>query len=401
MKLAGLACGATWLLAATAAGAEPDGRALYFGLGPDAPKARIGRVESAALTCAGCHGRDGARGGEGKVAVPAIDGASLRKTGLYDEASFARALTDGMAPGGRTLSAAMPRFSLSRAETDAVWRFLGSIGEEDRSGVSAGRIVIAIAAPADRREDAEAMRSALVRRWARAGDAVIYGRDVAFSIVTLDPGDDGRKLSVLRPFVALGPLVGPGGETLTLLHRAGIPIIAPRGDVPPMVDAIRIRSGDAEVHDRLRAILRSGGIEIGAKGAAAPLATEGLVVVTAEARAFETFAASRPSVAGRRIVLPMALAVQAPGAVGLLMDGGADVIALRPAGDPSDPTVFAHVIATLLERALVETGRDLTRSRFLTTLRRLRIETEGWPSLDFSRNPATDAIQAIRLTRRP
>jgi cytochrome c553 len=45
----------------------------------------------------------------------------------YTEPSFARAVNEGVAPSGQRLSAAMPRYSLSRSETAALVAFLKSL----------------------------------------------------------------------------------------------------------------------------------------------------------------------------------------------------------------------------------------------------------------------------------
>ena len=129
--------------------------------------------------------------------------------------------------------------------------------------------------------------------------------------------------------------------------------------------------------------------------------SERVIVVTGGERSLTALAASGLPLASRRVVLTAALARQAPNAVAELLKRGAEVVALHAAADRADPAKLDELIVSILARALVETGRDLTKSRFLAALRRLRIEIEGWPPMDFSRNPASDAIQAIRLTRDP
>jgi mono/diheme cytochrome c family protein len=84
--------------------------------------------------CAGCHGRDG-RGGTvgammGSFRTPDIRWSSLTSDqgshpngqahAAYDEASFARAVRDGIDPEGDRLNAPMPQWRLTDAEMAAL-----------------------------------------------------------------------------------------------------------------------------------------------------------------------------------------------------------------------------------------------------------------------------------------
>ncbi len=91
--------------------------------------------------CAGCHGRDG-RGGTvgammGSFRTPDIRWTSLSSDqgshvngqahAAYDEASFARAVRDGIDPEGDRLDAPMPQWRLTDAEMAALIAYLKSL----------------------------------------------------------------------------------------------------------------------------------------------------------------------------------------------------------------------------------------------------------------------------------
>jgi hypothetical protein len=46
-------------------------------------------------------------------------------------------------------------------------------------------------------------------------------------------------------------------------------------------------------------------------------------------------------------------------------------------------------------------GRDLTRARFLDALKRVRVNIEGWPKVDFngSTKTGTNALEFVQITR--
>lgn len=379
--------------------AAQDGRALYHGLGPDPPRARIGRMESRGLTCAGCHGRFAEGGSEGRIPVPAIDRAALLAAGAYDAASLLRTLSEGVTPDGRRLAATMPRFSLSAREAEAILRFLGNVAQEDRAGVTGERVVIAVSAAGS--GEADALRLALERRWDTAGPRAVHGRGLHF--VTLPPDATRWPTADRAPEVFLVVAAGRGEASIDLraLAQRGMPLITAQSEVPAGLDAVRIAPGAPEMQDRLSNLVRAGGVEIREHPPPTLSESDRILVVTGREPSLTALAASGLPLASRRVVLTAALARRAPNAVAELLKRGAEVVALHAAADRADPAKLAELIVSILARTLVETGRDLTKSRFLAALRRLRIEIEGWPPMDFSRSPASDAIQAIRLTRDP
>lgn len=98
---------------------------------------RRGRVGEDLLTveasrCANCHGANAQGNREGKIVVPAIDGAALtvaqgRRGGpasRYTAESFCATLRLGVDPAGIVLSPVMPRYEMSAAGCATIWRSL-------------------------------------------------------------------------------------------------------------------------------------------------------------------------------------------------------------------------------------------------------------------------------------
>lgn len=100
----------------------------------------IGMMGGSGLGCANCHGTDG-RGGRvsmmmmGSFEAPDIRWSTLTSTELeqtegetphppFDRDSFARALRDGVDPGGDELKSPMPRWGVNDAQVDALIEYL-------------------------------------------------------------------------------------------------------------------------------------------------------------------------------------------------------------------------------------------------------------------------------------
>src|SRR5262249_50095372 len=105
------------------------------------------------LACGNCHGRDGTGRREGGVTPPSIRWADLtrpyevtspngRNHRQYDERLFARALTEGIDPGGHALSPAMPRFRMSAVDTADHITCLKRMGRDAEAGTPPDAIVI-------------------------------------------------------------------------------------------------------------------------------------------------------------------------------------------------------------------------------------------------------------------
>lgn len=107
-------------------GAGRDGRGISGRIGA----AQL-HLNGAAVACAGCHGADGAGGGESFVRAPDIRWFNLskpygdRRVGgqvrpAYDARLLARAVRSGLASDGRRLDPVMPRFDLADDEIEAL-----------------------------------------------------------------------------------------------------------------------------------------------------------------------------------------------------------------------------------------------------------------------------------------
>lgn len=119
------------------------GRAIFSGAPDTGLQVRVGdRLRPArGISCAGCHGHD-AQGGAEVQSGPAIDWPHLQRRG-YTQPLFARALTQGIAPDGRTLGGAMPRFALGdQSDVPDLVDFLQRVSAEQRIGVTDHQIVL-------------------------------------------------------------------------------------------------------------------------------------------------------------------------------------------------------------------------------------------------------------------
>ena len=375
---------------ATSPRAEEQGQALYFGRATDLSPARIGKIEQRGLTCAGCHGRDARGGGEGRSRIPAIHGAALGTTTAvrpaYDAARFHRALIEGHDSGGRTMSIAMPRFAVSAVQAEALWRFLATVSDRERTGVSANRIRIGVAATAGDGQAAQRNLDSLSAAWKARGRPAIHGRDVDFVAVAVDSLSPASSDATLQPFLLVAPMLDRDGKTTMRLQQAGLPVLAPYGALPAdgmPAEIVSLRAGDREVTAALLALagprtsivadmpLQGGQIEalsVLTPDAPLPAETQRIVLLLGEAGLYSFVAVHRSHLAGRTLVLPLSMVEAQPALVGDLLAVAADVIAARPVGDLLD----MPATAAALEAALIAAGRDLTRATILEALRTRR-----------------------------
>ncbi len=380
---------------ATSPRAEEQGQALYFGRATDLSPARIGKIEQRGLTCAGCHGRDARGGGEGRSRIPAIHGAALGTTTAerpaYDAARFHRALVEGHDSGGRTMSIAMPRFAVSAVQAEALWRFLATVSDRERTGVSANRIRIGVATTAGDGQAAQRNLDSLSAAWKARGRPAIHGREVDFVAVAVDSLSPASSDATLQPFLLVAPMLDRDGKTTSRLQQAGLPVLAPYGALPAdgmPAEIVSLRAGDREVTAALLALagprtsivadapLQGGQIEalsVLTPGVPLPAETQRIVLLLGEAGLHSFAAVHRSHLAGRTLVLPLSMVEAQPTLVGDLLAVAADVIAARPVGDPLD----MRVTAAALEAALIAAGRDLTRTTMLEALRARRQQSAG------------------------
>lgn len=95
-----------------------------------------------------CHGRDGAGGREGATIIPSIGWDSLtaptRGRPPYTAESFFRVLKTGVSASGRVLDAAMPRYGLSAAQSQALVAYLKELPGIERRGIEADAVHLGV-----------------------------------------------------------------------------------------------------------------------------------------------------------------------------------------------------------------------------------------------------------------
>lgn len=101
------------------------------------------------VTCGNCHGRSGMGVIEGgRISAP-IAGPLLfapdavRKRPAYDEASLARALREGLDPGGRPIDPLMPRYRLGDADVANLAAYLRTLSAQPSPGVGPDHLELA------------------------------------------------------------------------------------------------------------------------------------------------------------------------------------------------------------------------------------------------------------------
>ena len=123
-------------------------------------KGRIAEIDvpGSSVTCAGCHGTRGEGKTEGGVTAGSLTWVNLvtpnghthptgRRHEPFNEASFIRAVVNGVDPAGNTLLAAMPRYDLSREESADLIAYLKRIASEVDPGLTETTITIGLMLP--------------------------------------------------------------------------------------------------------------------------------------------------------------------------------------------------------------------------------------------------------------
>jgi hypothetical protein len=128
-------------------GSGAEGREITAVLGDGATQ-----VSAGILPCAQCHGLDGR--GRDEAGTPASDitwvaliAPDGRGRPRYSEGTVARAVTLGTDPAGRSLVAVMPRYRLSRAESDDLIAYLKRLGDDRDPGVTETSITVGTLLP--------------------------------------------------------------------------------------------------------------------------------------------------------------------------------------------------------------------------------------------------------------
>lgn len=212
------------------------------------------------LPCANCHGADGQGRPEGGVVPPVItwreltkpyghvhEGGNGRRHPPFDAAGLARALTEGIDPGGNRLDPAMPRYTLASSDVADLVAYLQRIEDDRDPGLAADRLRVATLRP---RQGPLAAAGATVEAVLRGALAAanrgggVHGRHL--ELVVLDAGGDAAATRAAWQrlqregdvFAVLAPLLpGQEGELAALADAAGMPVVAlplqqPLAEVP-------------------------------------------------------------------------------------------------------------------------------------------------------------------------
>jgi ABC-type branched-subunit amino acid transport system substrate-binding protein len=270
---------------------ERAGRAIYYE-GKSASGGAVNAIVSGTslsaelVSCAGCHGEDGLGRPEGGVNPTPITWGELtkpwgrkveggRKHPPYDERKLARAITEGVDAGDNALSAAMPRYSMPRADMEALVAYVKRLGNEPVPGIGASEFRIGSILPSrgPLAGLGDAVRGVL-DAWAAETNAAggIHGRRVVLHVATYDPAREGgldaaQELLARRDLLALVSGFTPTveAELADLAEREGVPIVGPITAWPVADPASRHRVfyllGGPREHARVLAAhaLRDGG----------------------------------------------------------------------------------------------------------------------------------------------
>ncbi|HET7403959.1 MAG TPA: ABC transporter substrate-binding protein [Usitatibacter sp.] len=179
--------------------AEAAGRRVYIeGTSPAGQEitAEVGMagavLPGTAVPCANCHGRDGLGRAEGGVVPPPIVWSQLTQSyGLvhengrahppFDEASAARAITQGLDPAGNRLDSAMPRFHMDPGDLRNLVAYLKRLERDVDPGISDTAIRVGTVLP----------------EGIAAGDAMRKAIESAFDDVNASGGLYGRRLELV------------------------------------------------------------------------------------------------------------------------------------------------------------------------------------------------------------
>ncbi len=204
-------------------------------------------VPAGAFPCAACHGDDGLGRPEGTVAPPDVTWRELtrpgghahgaRRHGPFDPRTLARAVEVGLDPDGNALDPAMPRYSMSRADREALLAWLRVLERQADPGLAPGAIRLGTVLPlaGALQPRAEALRDALLASLAALNAAGgLHGRRLELEVAGYDPAreDPVDALEALQrrspSFALLAPFApGAEAEVAAWAERAGIPQVAP------------------------------------------------------------------------------------------------------------------------------------------------------------------------------
>ena len=168
-------------------------------------------LPASALPCSSCHGEDGRGNPEGGVSPSNLTWEALtrpydvetsrgRKHGPYDPSTLKRAISLGVDPAGNDLHVAMPRYSMSHEDMEALVAFIRQLGRDRDPGIGDKSLRVGTLLPPPGRmgEVGESIR-AVLEAWAEEVNAGggLYGREV--ELVPADPAGRSGRTGRTRP----------------------------------------------------------------------------------------------------------------------------------------------------------------------------------------------------------
>jgi len=211
-------------------------------------------LTGAPVACGNCHGADGRGRPEGGVVPPDITWDELtkpyghvrpggRRHGPFDERSFALSVTEGIDPDGQRIDGAMPRYSLSRSEMDALIAYLQRLAQVRDPGI--GENVLRLGTVLPSAGSAAELGGAVRAVLATYADEVnaqggVHGRKL--EIVVVPDLAAARESFAKEPVFALVSPYGVGAERelAALAREQRLAVVAPLtlaapADSPPQV----------------------------------------------------------------------------------------------------------------------------------------------------------------------
>ena len=232
---------------------ERRGKALYMRGESSSGKeitAMLGEIDvpASAMSCAGCHGLRGEGKTEGGVTAGNLTWSNLlkpyghthptgRKHGPFSEASFIRAVVNGIDPDGNKMLVAMPRFKLSAEDMADLIAYLKRIEADRDPGLTETSITVGTILPKDGAfaEIGAAMKDVLTAYFANINDkGGIYNRRIELKTINAQT-DAAATAANMKSHVDNGELfalvsglsAGADKELAAVTKESEIPLVGP------------------------------------------------------------------------------------------------------------------------------------------------------------------------------
>ncbi|HEX8130499.1 MAG TPA: ABC transporter substrate-binding protein [Pyrinomonadaceae bacterium] len=216
-------------------------------------------VPGSTLTCAGCHGADGAGKPEGGVSPSNITWAALtkpygvthesgRKHPPYTERALELAITRGLDPAGNRLLNVMPRYQMAREDLTDLIAYLKRLGTDRDPGVTDTGIRIGMLVPAKGAlaEMGGAIKSVVAAYFEEINSqGGIYNRKIELKFA--ETGDTAaattanveRLITGEQIFALSGAMIaGADKEIAALAQTSEVPLVAPFTLYPPIAASV-------------------------------------------------------------------------------------------------------------------------------------------------------------------